>query len=120
MSSTGTDFRGLTPLVLIEALRRAGAQVHEPMHRFRVEAPADTLGALLPVLAGFAAVPETARSRGGLCVLEGTVPVARCTPSGSGCRGSPGARANWRAPSLTMRQSCTARFPSVRAPTTTR
>ncbi|GGX19963.1 elongation factor G [Streptomyces lomondensis] len=77
MSSTGADFRGLTPLVLVEALRRAGTRVHEPMHRFRVEAPADTLGALLPVLAGLAAVPETTRNRGDVCVLEGTVPAAR-------------------------------------------
>ncbi|MER7482739.1 translation factor GTPase family protein [Streptomyces sp. NPDC126510] len=77
MSSTGADFRGVTPLVLLEALRRAGTRVHEPMHRFRVEAPADTLGALLPVLARLAAVPETTRNRDDLCVLEGTVPAAR-------------------------------------------
>ncbi|MFD5912759.1 GTP-binding protein [Streptomyces massasporeus] len=77
MSSTGADFRGVTPLVLIEALRRAGTRVHEPMHHFRVEAPADTLGALLPVLAGLGAVPERTRNREDVCVLEGTVPAAR-------------------------------------------
>ncbi|MFF3846744.1 GTP-binding protein [Streptomyces sp. NPDC002328] len=77
MSSTGHDFRGLTPLVLTEALRRAGTQVYEPMHRFRVEAPADTLGALLPVLAALWAVPRTTDTRGALCVLEGAVPAAR-------------------------------------------
>ncbi|MFF4272563.1 GTP-binding protein [Streptomyces sp. NPDC001536] len=77
MSSTGADFRGLTPLVLIEALRRAGSQVYEPMHRFRIEAPADTLGALLPVLAASGAVPQTTETRGDLCVLEGAVPAAR-------------------------------------------
>ncbi len=77
MSSTGADFRGVTPLVLIEALRRAGTRVHEPMHRFRIEAPADTLGALLPFLAGLAAVPGTTGNRDDRCVLEGTVPAAR-------------------------------------------
>lgn len=76
-SSTGADFRGVTPLVLMEALRRAGTRVHEPMHRFRIEAPADTLGALLPVLAGLTAVPETTLNRDDRCVLEGTVPAAR-------------------------------------------
>ncbi|MET9764891.1 translation factor GTPase family protein [Streptomyces sp. NPDC006372] len=76
MSSTGADFRGLTPLVLVAALRQAGTRVHEPVHRFRVEAPADTLGALLPVLAGLGAVPETTRNRDDTCVLEGTVPAA--------------------------------------------
>lgn len=76
MSSTGYDFRGLTPLVLTEALRRAGTQVHEPMHRFRVEAPTDTLAALLPVLARLRAVPQTTETRGPSCVLEGPVPAA--------------------------------------------
>ncbi|MFD4504989.1 GTP-binding protein [Streptomyces sp. NPDC058457] len=77
MSSTGYDFRGLTPLVLTEALRRAGTRVHEPMHRFRLEAPADTLGALLPVLAGLGAVPQRTGTEGMLAVLEGAVPAAQ-------------------------------------------
>jgi ribosomal protection tetracycline resistance protein len=76
MSSTGADFRGVTPLVLTEALRRAGSQVYEPMHRFRIEAPLDTLGALLPVLARLRAVPQTTETRGPACVLEGAVPAA--------------------------------------------
>ncbi|MGX1479553.1 UNVERIFIED_CONTAM: ribosomal protection tetracycline resistance protein [Streptomyces canus] len=77
MSSTGADFRGLTPLVLVEALRRAGTQVYQPMHWFRIEAPADTLGALLPVLAALRAVPQTTETRADRCVLEGAVPAAR-------------------------------------------
>jgi ribosomal protection tetracycline resistance protein len=77
MSSTGADFRGLTPLVLMEALRQAGTQVYEPMHRFRMEAPADTLGALLPVLARLRAVPRTTETRGTSCVLEGAIPAAQ-------------------------------------------
>jgi ribosomal protection tetracycline resistance protein len=44
MSSTGWDFRGLTPLVLMTALRRAGTRVQEPIARFRLELPADTIG----------------------------------------------------------------------------
>ena len=47
------------------------------MHRFRVEAPADTLGALLPVLAALRAVPQTTETRGCRCVLEGAVPAGR-------------------------------------------
>ncbi|MCF3130069.1 elongation factor G [Streptomyces olivochromogenes] len=77
MSSTGADFRGLTPLVLVEALRRAGTRVYEPMHRFRLQAPADTLGALLPVLARLGAVPQTTATHGAAAVLEGAVPAAR-------------------------------------------
>ncbi|MFI6490214.1 GTP-binding protein [Streptomyces sp. NPDC050564] len=77
MSSTGADFRGLTPLVVMSALREAGSQVYEPMHRFRLEAPADTLAAVLPVLAQQRAVPQTTEIRGVSCVLEGVIPVAR-------------------------------------------
>ncbi|MFE4966714.1 GTP-binding protein [Streptomyces sp. NPDC056660] len=77
MSSTGYDFRGLTPLVLTDALRRAGTRVHEPMHRFRLEAPADTLGALLPVLTRLGALPQQTVTQGPLCLLEGAVPAGR-------------------------------------------
>ncbi|MFF0024698.1 GTP-binding protein [Streptomyces sp. NPDC005496] len=76
MSSTGADFRGLTPLVLMSALRRAGSRVHEPMHRLRLETPADTLTAVLPVLAKLRAVPETTGTRGATSVLEGRIPAA--------------------------------------------
>ncbi|MGW4643171.1 GTP-binding protein [Sphaerisporangium sp. NPDC004334] len=77
MSSTGTDFRGLTPLVLMDALRRAGTRVHEPLHRFRLEIPADTLRPLLPVLARLRAVPRTTATGGPVWVVEGEIPAAR-------------------------------------------
>jgi ribosomal protection tetracycline resistance protein len=77
MSSTGADFRGLTPLVLMAALRRAGTQVQEPIARFRLEIPADTIGPVSPVLAAHRAVPLTSTVRGDAYLLEGHVPVAR-------------------------------------------
>jgi ribosomal protection tetracycline resistance protein len=77
MSSTGEDFRNLTPLVLMEALKRAGTVVCEPMHRFRLEIPADVFGAMSPVLARLGAVPETQRLPGASYVLEGEIPAAR-------------------------------------------
>ncbi|MFI9559791.1 GTP-binding protein [Nonomuraea endophytica] len=73
MSSTGADFRGLTPLVLMSALRRAGTRVCEPLHRFRLEIPADALGPVQPLLARLRAVPRT-QSEG---VIEGEIPAAR-------------------------------------------
>jgi ribosomal protection tetracycline resistance protein len=77
MSSTAGDFRNLTPLVLMTALRRAGTVVHEPMHRFTVELPADTLGALLPVLSHLRAIPRTTDLRGPVGLVAGDIPVAR-------------------------------------------
>ena len=47
------------------------------MHRFRLEVPADTFGAILPVLARLRAVPQTPEMRGSSCALEGEIPAAR-------------------------------------------
>jgi ribosomal protection tetracycline resistance protein len=75
--STASDFRLLTPLVLMTALKQAGTAVCEPVHRFRLEFPADTLGAIFPVLTRLGAVPETPAIRGASGTLEGEVPAAR-------------------------------------------
>ena len=77
MSSTAGDFRNLTPLVLMEALKRAGTVVHEPLYRFRLEIPAATLAAVLPVLSHHRAVPQSSTIDRATCVLEGDVPAAR-------------------------------------------
>jgi ribosomal protection tetracycline resistance protein len=77
MSSTGADFRGLTPLVLMSALKQAGTMVCEPIHRFHLEVPADVLGPLLPALARLHAVPEAPAVQGSTCTLEGDIPAAR-------------------------------------------
>jgi ribosomal protection tetracycline resistance protein len=76
MSSTGWDFRGLTPLVVMDALRQAGTSVYEPIHRIRLEIPADTFGAAAPVLARLRAVPQSQEMRGSSYVLEGEMPAA--------------------------------------------
>jgi ribosomal protection tetracycline resistance protein len=76
MSSTGADFRHLTPLVLMRALTRAGTVVAAPVHRFRLEIPEDTLGQVLPVLARVRAVPDPPRLLGRTAELTGEVPAA--------------------------------------------
>jgi ribosomal protection tetracycline resistance protein len=77
MSSTGADFRGLTPLVVMSALQEAGTIVNEPIHRFHLATPADTMGTVLPALARLRAVPQTPTVRGSSCTLEGDIPAAR-------------------------------------------
>jgi ribosomal protection tetracycline resistance protein len=73
MSSTAGDFRNLTPLVLMAALRRARTTVFEPVHAFRAEVPADTIPALLPALAELRAVPLESGPAG----VAGEIPAAR-------------------------------------------
>ncbi|GAA4020219.1 TetM/TetW/TetO/TetS family tetracycline resistance ribosomal protection protein [Allokutzneria multivorans] len=77
MSSTAGDFRGLAPVVLLEALRRAGTEVLEPIHRLRLEVPADTLGAVSTALAKLRGVPLVPVLRGAVCELEAEIPAGR-------------------------------------------
>ncbi len=76
-SSSAGDFRNLTPLVLMSALRRAGSQVFEPMHGFRLELPADTLATMLPALARLRAGVQSTVTQGSFYVVEGEIPAAR-------------------------------------------
>ena len=77
ISSTAGDFRNLTPLVLMAALKQAGTTVYEPVHRFHVEIPADTAGPVFPALALLGAVPRAPAIQGSLCTLDGDIPAAR-------------------------------------------
>ncbi len=76
-SSSGGDFRNLTPLVLMAALRRAGTTVSEPLHRFRLELPADTLTSALTALARLGAATRAPEVAGSVCVLDGDIPAAK-------------------------------------------
>ncbi|HEY0166295.1 MAG TPA: translation factor GTPase family protein [Jatrophihabitans sp.] len=77
MSSTAGDFRNLTPLVLMQALRQAGTRVCEPVHAFTLEAPTASYGAVLPVLGQLGAVPSAPSSHGRTYLLTGVIPAAR-------------------------------------------
>ncbi|HYB85454.1 MAG TPA: translation factor GTPase family protein [Streptosporangiaceae bacterium] len=77
ISSTAGDFRHLTPLVLMSALKQAGTTVYEPVHRFHLEIPADTAGLIYPALALLGAVPRAPATRDSLCLLDGDIPAAR-------------------------------------------
>src|SRR5262245_4053772 len=76
-NSTAGDFRKLTPLVLMAALQAAGTVVCEPIHRFHLEVPTGTFGAVAPLLARLRAVPRSQQMQGSSYVLEGDVPAAR-------------------------------------------
>ncbi len=76
-SSSAGDFRNLTPLVLMSALRQAGTRVYEPVHRFHLEAPADTAWSVLPALARLGAVPDPPVTQGSLLTVSGHIPAAQ-------------------------------------------
>ena len=76
-SSTSGDFRKLVPLTLMSALQQAGTQVCEPIHRFHIEGPLDTLTSALRIVAQLRAVPLSQDVRGSSFVVEGEIQAAR-------------------------------------------
>jgi ribosomal protection tetracycline resistance protein len=77
MSSTAGDFRLLTPLVLMKAIRSARTIIHEPVDRFYIEAPVDSFGPVARALATVQAIPESPTQTGSSFVLRGLIPAAR-------------------------------------------
>jgi ribosomal protection tetracycline resistance protein len=77
LGTTASDFRLLTPLVLMSALKQAETVVCEPIHRFHLEVPAGALGPVLSGLARLLAVLRTQEMQGSSCTLEGEIPAAR-------------------------------------------
>jgi ribosomal protection tetracycline resistance protein len=75
--TTAADFRKLTPLVLIAALKRAGTVVCEPMARVSLEIPTARIGTVLSVLTRLGATGETPSLRGELSVVETLIPSAQ-------------------------------------------
>ena len=77
-SSSASDFRYLTPLVLMTALQRAGTVVCEPVSSFRLEIPASSLTAVLTALARTGATgQEPASGQDGSWVVTGEIPAGR-------------------------------------------
>lgn len=71
-----SDFRHLTPLVLMEALAQAGTDVYEPINRFELSAPAHTISTALFKLSALGATYEQPIVRGDTFLLTGALPVA--------------------------------------------
>ncbi|MCK2216341.1 TetM/TetW/TetO/TetS family tetracycline resistance ribosomal protection protein [Actinomadura sp. ATCC 31491] len=74
--TVAADFRGRVPLVLMEALRRAGTTVYEPCHRFEAEVPLETFGPVTAALAAHGGELDGALRRAGAWVLTGEIPAA--------------------------------------------
>jgi len=76
-ATTAADFRKLTPLVLLAAVRQAGTVVCEPMIRAALEIPADTIGAVLAAAARLGGIAGSPSVRSGLALAEIMLPAAR-------------------------------------------
>jgi ribosomal protection tetracycline resistance protein len=76
-SSSAGDFRNLTPLVLMTALREARTIVCEPISSFRLELPADCLPGVLTVLGRLRATQQTPDVVGETSVVAGEIPAGQ-------------------------------------------
>ena len=61
----------------MSALAQARTAVCEPIYRFQLDGPSDTLGAVLGALSRFEAIPDSPALGVGSFTLEGKVPAAR-------------------------------------------
>jgi ribosomal protection tetracycline resistance protein len=73
-SSSASDFRLLSPLVLMSALRAAGTVVCEPVTSLRLELPTDCLPSVLTALGPLRASRQTPEIHGDFTVVEGEIP----------------------------------------------
>jgi ribosomal protection tetracycline resistance protein len=74
-ASTPAEHRRLTPLALMQAVKRAGTVVCEPIDQFTLSAPEVSLAALLPELARLEAEMHGQASQGRTAVIEGEIAV---------------------------------------------
>ncbi|HVN01937.1 MAG TPA: translation factor GTPase family protein [Caulobacteraceae bacterium] len=74
-TSTPADHRKLTPLALMQAIKRARTQVCEPIDRFTLTAPERCLSALLPELGKLEAEMLSQASEGRMAMMEGEIPA---------------------------------------------
>ena len=75
--TTLSDYRLLTPLVLMDALRRAGTTVCEPVLTVHLEFPADVLGSIMATLIDAGATPGAPAVRGRVGTLDAEIRAAR-------------------------------------------
>jgi ribosomal protection tetracycline resistance protein len=75
--STAGDFRKLTPLVLMAALREAGTRVYEPINHYELEVPPDTVSAVMTKLLDAGASTDSTVIGTDVAVLEGLIPAGR-------------------------------------------
>jgi ribosomal protection tetracycline resistance protein len=75
--TTAAHFRGLTPLVLMEALKQARTTVCEPIMRVSIEIPTDDVSAVLAAVARLGGTIETQSVRKDLSVIVAVLAAAQ-------------------------------------------
>jgi ribosomal protection tetracycline resistance protein len=77
ISTVAADFRNLAPVVVAAALCEAGTRVCQPIERFEVDLPPETVDTVMALLGRLGAVVEDTAVAGGYLEVSGTVPSSR-------------------------------------------
>jgi len=62
---------------VMDALRRAKTEVHEPIQSFHLECPPDSLGGIMNAMAKFGEIASEPIVRQGTCLVDGHVRTAK-------------------------------------------
>ncbi|OAB42480.1 hypothetical protein [Paenibacillus glacialis] len=74
------DFRKLTPLVLMRALAEATTQIYEPIHRFELEIPVDSLSRVLFKLTQASSTYQDPIQNDQVFMIHGMIPIKNIQP----------------------------------------
>ncbi|MFI5697514.1 GTP-binding protein [Kribbella sp. NPDC051586] len=80
VGTVAADFRRLVPLVLMQAIAEAGTTVMEPVNRFELDVPSDTVSRILAHVAEHRGVVSQTTLTESQGHLEGTIPAASTHP----------------------------------------
>ena len=75
-NATAADHRKLAPLVVMDALKRAGTKVCEPIQQFHLECPSDSIGTVIAELVLLRGLPKEPLAQRKVSIVEGTIPAA--------------------------------------------
>ncbi len=78
VNSTPSDFRNLAPIVLMQALEKAGTDLLWPILRFKLKVPSDALGKALSDLSTMQAEFNSPIQNGETCLIVGNIPANLC------------------------------------------
>lgn len=78
--STAKDFRSLTPLVLMQALKRAGTRAYEPVNDIQMQFPEKRLSNVLSLLSVWQGTFQEPQFQNSHSYLNGTIPVRNAEP----------------------------------------
>lgn len=76
-NSTAADHRKLAPLTVMDALRRATTEVHEPIQSFHLECPQDTIGSIVSAMPELGEITSEPIFEGETCIIEGEIRAAK-------------------------------------------